>query len=790
MGDLNSAIGGIPTQASGHQRCRIMAPMFQDSTRSDRVVNIGSLNMTPGSSAHVPVASGHSEPALLQLEDQHKYQWQHDVCSSNGKRISAMSPELDLPLSKRHKTDASPAGTIDNPICVDDSSGSSGQLSPYRLSDVCDGSRQTASIKDNVIIFQELEQPNDETLPLQSLPGECSSSTVPDTTTEAQETVKLDNCLRYDTSSVNTPFSLSPGIPPMKRISMTGNVDIAQPSSSHVAYGYSPIVLKTERQAEILGFVSSGGPCNLKEEGSVIETSHVASSFSELSCGISETDSGIVKSVEERSICGLSDDAVSPLTYLTSWQQRASDSESLASMSDVGGSYGSAASSGVWTSSGYSIPDDTRRLSASISLGGSLDTATRQLMEAREAVKKLAGDRTLSKLRITARSLYQVAYHGNLEKVVLLLSKGSDPNSRNSKAHGQTPMHAAAEKGCVATLMALREAGGEVNSRDANMKTPIFKSVERGHLQAVEFLIHAGVELNIKESSGMTPLHTAVKKGYVDITARLLNTGRVDIDAKDDGGWTAAVWAADLKHLRTFRCLLDHHADLHVRDEEGNICLHWGAYSGCTEVVEFILSKSSFVNAVNIHGDTPLHIAVRRGHLECARNLLVKSADLSLPNNERHTPMNLAEQGSALFKLLKTFEDLRKLKSFRKTPGPRLLSSDLSNGRESVYIPCSNEVDEEPAPEFIYVTEPQEGDCIRVERRVHSLKGCSCKDSCCSKRLCACAGLNARKRLWYDEEGHMSSDIEKLFKPLVFECNVTCKCSAECRNRVVQDRMK
>lgn len=39
----------------------------------------------------------------------------------------------------------------------------------------------------------------------------------------------------------------------------------------------------------------------------------------------------------------------------------------------------------------------------------------------------------------------------------LRAAKGSDPNSRNSKANGQTPMHAAAEKGCVATLMALRE---------------------------------------------------------------------------------------------------------------------------------------------------------------------------------------------------------------------------------------------------------------------------------------------------------------------------------------------
>ena len=79
-----------------------------------------------------------------------------------------------------------------------------------------------------------------------------------------------------------------------------------------------------------------------------------------------------MKSVEERSICGLSDDTVSPLTYLSTWQQRASDSESLASTSDVGGSFssgcgGSTTSSGVWTSAGNSVPDDNRRLAGKTS---------------------------------------------------------------------------------------------------------------------------------------------------------------------------------------------------------------------------------------------------------------------------------------------------------------------------------------------------------------------------------------------------------------------------------------
>ena len=254
------------------------------------MVGIGSLSTTSGLStiAHVSIASEH-KPALLRLEDRHRHWRQPDVCNSNGKHTRAVSYD-GLPMAKRQKTDTTAAGTIDNPICVDDSSGSSGGLSPFRLNDVCDSAKQGGSIKDDVIIFQELEQPHDETLPLQSLTGECST-TVPDTTTETQGIVVLDNCSGFDTSSADTPFSLSSidiaGEPPIERHGMSGNVDITQNPSSHVVnYGYNPVVLKTERQADILGFVSSC-PRGLTEEGIVMESSH--SAIPELSCVMSET---------------------------------------------------------------------------------------------------------------------------------------------------------------------------------------------------------------------------------------------------------------------------------------------------------------------------------------------------------------------------------------------------------------------------------------------------------------------------------------------------------------------
>ena len=65
---------------------------------------------------------------------------------------------------------------------------------------------------------------------------------------------------------------------------------------------------------------------------------------------------------------------------------------------------------------------------------------------------------------------------------------------------------------------------------------------------------------------GMTALHYAAKAGHVGIIQLLLDTDRLTIDVKDDGGWTPLIWAAEHQEVEAVRYLLKCNAEPNLRD--------------------------------------------------------------------------------------------------------------------------------------------------------------------------------------------------------------------------------
>jgi euchromatic histone-lysine N-methyltransferase len=60
--------------------------------------------------------------------------------------------------------------------------------------------------------------------------------------------------------------------------------------------------------------------------------------------------------------------------------------------------------------------------------------------------------------------------------------------------------------------------------------------------------------LILQGSDGMTALHLAAKSGNLEACTLLLTehssaTPRTLLDAQDDGGWTALVWACEHSHF-------------------------------------------------------------------------------------------------------------------------------------------------------------------------------------------------------------------------------------------------
>uniref|UniRef100_A0A8D2JI66 [histone H3]-lysine(9) N-methyltransferase n=1 Tax=Varanus komodoensis TaxID=61221 RepID=A0A8D2JI66_VARKO len=382
------------------------------------------------------------------------------------------------------------------------------------------------------------------------------------------------------------------------------------------------------------------------------------------------------------------------------------------------------------------------------------------------------------KLRFHPRQLYLSVKQGELQKVVLMLLDSLDPNFQSEQQSKRFPLHAAAQKGFLEICHVLLQAGANINTVDKLRRTPLMEAVANNHVELARYLVKRGGCVYTKDD-GSTCLHHAAKNGNVEMVSLLLSTGQVDVNAQDSGGWTPIIWAAEHKHIEVIRMLLTRGADVTLTDNEENICLHWASFTGSAEIAEVLLNAQCDLHAVNFHGDTPLHIAARESYHECVLLFLSRGADTEVRNKEGDSPVDLTLENSEVWFALQTqYFSLFLL----------VLSRDVARGYENVPIPCVNSVDDEPCPDdYKYISENCETSTMNIDRNITHLQHCTCQDDCSSSN-CLCGQLSIR--CWYDKDGRLLQEFNKIEPPLIFECNQACTCWRNCKNRVVQSGIK
>ncbi|KAI8116791.1 Histone-lysine N-methyltransferase EHMT2 [Lucilia cuprina] len=109
---------------------------------------------------------------------------------------------------------------------------------------------------------------------------------------------------------------------------------------------------------------------------------------------------------------------------------------------------------------------------------------------------------------------------------------------------------------------------------------------------------------------GLYCLHIAARTGNLEILKLIVHSYKASkdvsqflsfINAQDDGGWTAMVWAAELAYF------WQQGADPNICDNDNNTVLHWAALQNHTWITITVLLKAGInCNIQNVEGETPL----------------------------------------------------------------------------------------------------------------------------------------------------------------------------------------
>ena len=153
------------------------------------------------------------------------------------------------------------------------------------------------------------------------------------------------------------------------------------------------------------------------------------------------------------------------------------------------------------------------------------------------------------------------------------------------------------------------------------------------------------------DASLQKDFYQAVIQNRPLLVSRLLQTGRIKIDAKNED-WsmksTALISAARFGNVQTCSVLISQGANVNLTNVEGNTALMMAAWSGNENICSMLLDSGADVNAVNHEDETALMFAAKFGHPDVCSFLLARGAELYKKNKQGLTAFLLARDSELL----------------------------------------------------------------------------------------------------------------------------------------------
>ena len=122
----------------------------------------------------------------------------------------------------------------------------------------------------------------------------------------------------------------------------------------------------------------------------------------------------------------------------------------------------------------------------------------------------------------------------------------------------------------------------------ANSPVALFlEAAGKGKVEIVQLHLANGVNVNAKDEYGQTALIYAAKNGHKNVAELLLKNG-ADVNVQEEFGLTPLMCAAYNGKISVAKLLIEKGADIHVKDNDGRTAAEWARVTNHPETANVI----------------------------------------------------------------------------------------------------------------------------------------------------------------------------------------------------------
>ena len=176
----------------------------------------------------------------------------------------------------------------------------------------------------------------------------------------------------------------------------------------------------------------------------------------------------------------------------------------------------------------------------------------------------------------------------------------------------------------------------------------LIRAVESGDIKGVRQCLEKGDDIETSNIHRERPLMVAAKSNHLDIAALLIRRG-ADVNATDEGGFTA-LWWANKNNPALIRLLLENGARVDIPIDHPRTIMSDAVNSGNPEVIRLLRSAGLKIDPPSGRGPSALQSAAEVGNLELVKTLIEDpDTDINYRNADSgRTPlMSAAQNGNA-----------------------------------------------------------------------------------------------------------------------------------------------